>query len=106
VRKESTETKPQRFPARTAAPPANISAAVGTAANGPPFRGIVAGTKVVVGTMPAVNGGSATAEAPANAGACVGAARSGVADGLDGLRILEETSYQQPLHIEYPIPTK
>lgn len=81
----------QKFAARTAAPPASNSAAVGTAAaTAPPFRGMFAGTNVVVGTIPEVNGASATAATPANAGACVGADGTGVAEVLEGLRTLQK----------------
>jgi hypothetical protein len=74
--------------AAAAAP--STSAAVGTAANAPAaaFRGTVAGTNVVVGDIPEVNGASATAEAPAKAGDCVVAEGLGVAVVLDGFSTL------------------
>lgn len=79
---------PQRLAASAAALPRSI-AAVGTAPEGPPaLRGIVAGTIVVVGTIPEVNGASATATTPSKAGACVAAAGSGVAEILAGFRTL------------------
>lgn len=84
------------FAAKTAAPPASISAAVGTAAKAPPFRGIEAGTKVVVGMMPEVKGESATDETPAKAGACVAADGLGVAVVLEGLRTLNPYANQSP----------
>ena len=86
----------QIFAAKTAAPPANISAAVGTVAKAPPFRGIEAGTRVVMGMMPEVNGESATDETPAKAGACVEADGLGVAVVLEGLRTLNSYANQSP----------
>lgn len=84
--------KHQKFAAKTAAPPARSIAAVGTAASTPPPAGMVAGMKVVVGLMPEVNGASATAVTPANAGACVEADGLGVAEVFEGFRTLDKVS--------------
>jgi len=72
------------------AAPAIIITPVGTAPihPTPPFNGTVAGTKVVVGTIPCVNGAAVPAMAPEKAGACTLALGSGVAVVFPGFRTL------------------